>query len=339
MSFARPYLRLSLLAIAALLLAAPAAGGAPVTLGQTSSAALNCEPEASPYTAIQPQVAGGASYVVPEEGVITSWSHVAGPSITGQMQLKVYRPTSLATVYTVVRESAMQPIAANVLNVFSVSLGVKAGDVIGYSRPANSALRCAFATGLTADVTGEAPGVDDPMGAMTTFGLTAKTRINVSAVLHKFPVVEAVAPRAASVLGGDTVTLTGRDFTEAGAVTFADLPATSFTVVSDTRIDAVVPKRKARGTVDVFVYGPAGRSFATEIDRFRFAGCRVPTLKGRTLKKAKERLRAEECRIGKVRKAKGVAAKTGRVVKQSPKPAKTNAQFLPPGSKVSVKLG
>lgn len=309
-----------------------------MTLGQTSASGGGCT-TAYPYTQIQLQVATGSSYVVPGSGVITSWSHAAGPSGKGQMQLKVYRPTPTPNGYQVVRESPMQKLAPNVLNTFPISLGVQAGDLIGYSRPANSTVNCTLVTGLAGDVGADAPQADDPMGTTTIFNAPAKGgRINVSAVFYAYPAVEAVIPPTASVLGGETITLAGHDFTDASAVDFAGLPAAGFTVVSDTRIDVVVPKRNARDTVDVFVTGPAGRSFASTIDRFTFVGCRVPTLKKRTLKKAKERIRAEGCAVGNVRRAKGVTAKAGRVVKQSPQPTGAG-DFLAPGTKVSVRLG
>lgn len=61
----------------------------------------------------------------------------------------------------------------------------------------------------------------------------------------------------------------------------------------------------------------------------------MPKLKGKKLKAAKKMLRAADCRVGKVKKLEGASAKTGKVVKQKPKPGKV----LAPESKVSVKLG
>ncbi len=59
-------------------------------------------------------------------------------------------------------------------------------------------------------------------------------------------------------------------------------------------------------------------------------GCLVPKLKGKKLKKAKKTLKADDCRLGKVK-----GPKTGRVKKQQP----TLGAMLPAGSKVKVKLG
>jgi hypothetical protein len=59
----------------------------------------------------------------------------------------------------------------------------------------------------------------------------------------------------------------------------------------------------------------------------KFDACVVPKLKGRTLKRAKKRLKGAECRLGK---AKG----RGKVTKQRPKPG----TVLPPDRKVKVTL-
>ena len=61
--------------------------------------------------------------------------------------------------------------------------------------------------------------------------------------------------------------------------------------------------------------------------------CVVPKLKGKKLKRAKKVLRSGECKLGKVKKRKGL--KKGKVRKQNPPPG----TVLPVDSKVNVKLG
>lgn len=63
--------------------------------------------------------------------------------------------------------------------------------------------------------------------------------------------------------------------------------------------------------------------------------CLVPTLKGRSLKALKRRLRKADCRLGRVKKLKGATAKTGLVVRQNPEPGLK----LAPGATVRVTLG
>jgi hypothetical protein len=65
------------------------------------------------------------------------------------------------------------------------------------------------------------------------------------------------------------------------------------------------------------------------------ASCKVPKLGGKKLRVAKKQLGAADCKLGKVKKKKGVTAKSGKVVKQSPKAGTVETA----GSKVSLKLG
>ncbi|OBT44743.1 hypothetical protein VE00_05310 [Pseudogymnoascus sp. WSF 3629] len=75
------------------------------------------------------------------------------------------------------------------------------------------------------------------------------------------PVVSTVSPTSGPATGGNTVVINGSGFTHATAVTFGSTPATSFTVASDTAINAVVPPGpSAGGDVSVFVTGPGGTS-------------------------------------------------------------------------------
>jgi hypothetical protein len=65
------------------------------------------------------------------------------------------------------------------------------------------------------------------------------------------------------------------------------------------------------------------------------ARCKVPNLKGKTLKAAKKKIRAAGCKVGTVKKVGAASASTGRVKSQGPKPGRV----LAPGAKVNVKLG
>ena len=62
--------------------------------------------------------------------------------------------------------------------------------------------------------------------------------------------------------------------------------------------------------------------------------CRVPRLKGEKLKAAKKRIKAADCKLGKVTK-EGTAGKSAKVVKQKPAVGTTR----PAGSKINVVLG
>jgi alpha-tubulin suppressor-like RCC1 family protein len=82
------------------------------------------------------------------------------------------------------------------------------------------------------------------------------------------PVITAVSPQLGPTSGGNTVTLSGDNFTGATAVTFGTVPATSFTVTSATTATAVVPA--GAGTVDVSVTTPSGTSSPLAADRYTY---------------------------------------------------------------------
>ena len=67
------------------------------------------------------------------------------------------------------------------------------------------------------------------------------------------------------------VTITGTGFSGATGVFFGGMPATSYTVVSGTEIQATAPTEPA-GTVDVTVVNPAGASALSSADQFTYTG-------------------------------------------------------------------
>ena len=320
-------------------LLAAGAQAAPISLGQTSSTGIECT-TAYPYTEIQTASAESPSYTVPEGGgTIISWSHDANASTKTQLRLKVYRPTAEPNKFTLIGESALETIVPNQLNTFPTQIPVQAGDVLGYTRTANSEMRCLFSTASSGDTVADAPGVDDPLGATTMFNPPGSNyRINISAVLQPPPGITSISPSSGSIAGGTSVTITGHDFTGATSVNFGTAPAASFKVNSDTQITAMTAAAPP-DTVDLAVTTSAGRTPAGAADRFTFvapevpaAHCLVPKLKGKKLKAAKKALTKANCKLGKVKGHKGKSAK---VTKQNPKPGK----ILGAGSKVNVKLG
>jgi hypothetical protein len=92
------------------------------------------------------------------------------------------------------------------------------------------------------------------------------------------PLVTSITPPAAPLAGGTTVTIIGSNFTGATAVTFGTTPATSFTIVSSTKITATVPA--GTGTVDVTVTNSNGKSSTSSADQFTYEG--KPTITGVT---------------------------------------------------------
>lgn len=67
--------------------------------------------------------------------------------------------------------------------------------------------------------------------------------------------------------GGDTITITGSNFTGATSVQFNGIEATSFTVVNDTTISAVVPAGNTEGVITVYKQ-PSSNGYGTSATAF-----------------------------------------------------------------------
>jgi IPT/TIG domain len=89
-----------------------------------------------------------------------------------------------------------------------------------------------------------------------TVTTAAGTSVGVPFTYLPVPTLTSISPASGPVTGGTTVIVSGTGFTGATAVFFGILPATSFTVNSDTQITAVAPP--GLGTVPVTVTTPAG---------------------------------------------------------------------------------
>lgn len=314
-----------------LLALAPGAGAAPVvvgsplvgTFGQTGGSGITA-------TLLNLSIAApGASSTSPVNGAIIRW-HLLGAE-GGPFRLRVLHPAG-GTSYTAAGTSAGVTALGPGLETFPTALPIKAGDTVGLdiikgqklgaiANPA--AVIAAFepipVEGSTQPFKESAPGAE--------FGFNAE--------VQPAPTVTAVAPRSGTFKGGNRVTITGTDFANVSAVSFGTVPAREFTVVSEGQITAIAPRLPKPRKVDVAVTTIAGTSVVGEADLYSFAACLVPRLKTKSLKAAKKQLRKAGCKVGKLKKTAGATAKSGKVVKQGPKPGKK----LAPGTKVNVTLG
>ena len=84
------------------------------------------------------------------------------------------------------------------------------------------------------------------------------------------PIITAVLPARGAIAGGTAVRITGSSLTGASAVRFGNLPAASYTIVSDTEIQAVSPKAAAAGTVNVIVTSTVGVSSVGAPNQFTY---------------------------------------------------------------------
>ena len=123
--------------ISTALLASPSASSAATQVGQTVDPSSSfCSQNTTWLQSTSPS----NQYVVPTDGVITSWSFLGGSIAPSQLKLKVGHVGT--TSLTIVGESAPENPAANSLNTFSARVPVHALDVIGFYWPSPSA-RCA----------------------------------------------------------------------------------------------------------------------------------------------------------------------------------------------------
>lgn len=114
------------------------------------------------------------------------------------------------------------------------------------------------------------PGAGSADVTVSTGGGTSAASAADQFFFGSAPAVTSLSVKRGPVTGGGTITITGTGFSGANAVSFGPVPATSVTVVSDTKITATIPPNLA-GAVDVTVANPAGTSAAKAADRYTYA--------------------------------------------------------------------
>jgi hypothetical protein len=214
----------SLAVACAISLTLASVANASVTVGQLVTPNAGC---GGAITILQTGVASGASYTVPSDGVITSWSvQDASLPITG-LKLKVGRLVS-GNQYSIVAESAAGPQTANSVNSYAAQIPVKAGDLIGESATGGT---CGVNSSNTADSVVAALG-DVPVGTMATFG----------------PPFHGIIPVAANVepdadgdgFGDETQDLCPTDASTHGPCPSVAVPVTPPAAAAPRRIPAVI---------------------------------------------------------------------------------------------------
>jgi hypothetical protein len=94
------------------------------------------------------------------------------------------------------------------------------------------------------------------------------------------PTVTALSQQVGKVQGGETVTITGTNFTVLGgtttAVKFGAVNATSFTIVNATTLTCVTPAQFSGTVTNVIVTTTDGVSPATAANQFIYRGITNP---------------------------------------------------------------
>jgi hypothetical protein len=275
----------------------------------------------------------GANATSPVSGAVVRWS-VLGAE--GPFVLRVLRPVG-GTSYSGVGSSTVGFAPSLAKQTFNTNLPIKAGDTIGLDVFTGAKLAIAGASSGSL-VAAWSPQIGENETRPYIGPQAAEVAFN--AEVQAQPIVAAVTPSSGPVTGGTAVTIGGAEFAGVSAVKFGANAAASFTVNSEGQINAVAPAGTP-GATDVTATTAGGTSPVTPADRFEYLAsspppaCTVPNLNGKKLKGAKKRLRTAHCKPGKVHRRKGVTAKKGKVVRQSPKAGKQ----LTAGSKVNLTLG
>jgi hypothetical protein len=327
--------RLGLLAVAATsalaLLGGPAAQASTVTVGSVlppGSVATEFKAVQTFFNTALPEK--GANLASPVSGTIVRWRMQDAEG--GPFFLRVLRPNG-SGAYTAVGTSNPATPSGSGLQTFTANLPVHAGDLIGVD-PTNATDKVGVAEAAGASYGVVFPPPFDNATVAPSSSVAGK-EILISAEVQPTPAITSVDPDFGPVAGGTTVTITGTDLTAASAVKFGSLPATSFTVESETKITATAPRSKTVGAVDVTATTLAGTSVTSRVDRFYYEGCVVPKLKGKKLKAAKKAIGRADCKLGKVTRRAGKAKQRGKVLTQQPKPGKVLALH----AKVNLTLG
>lgn len=145
--------------------------------------------------------------------------------------------------------------------------------VSGITQP--SSYICSINLAVRADTLGVYPLAPTTLTFFTpqsgSFESTPGTPLTVTYA----PVIGALTPNAGVLQGGETVVITGTNFTGATSVTFGGISA-GFTVNSDTQITATTPPA-AKGARNVVVTALGGVNTATPTSAFYYAEP-VPTM-------------------------------------------------------------
>jgi hypothetical protein len=272
----------------------------------------------------------GANLVSPVNGAVVRW-RVQGAS-GGPFYLRVLHPNGKGAYEAAGTSLAATPTNEG-LQTFSTNLKIQAGDLVGID-PTNATDKIGVAETSGASYASIFPTPFDGSVVPPSESFSGK-EIELSAEILPVPEVTSVTPSTGSVTGGTLLTIIGKNFANASAVKFGSVPATSFSVDSDTEITATAPRSVRPGKVDVTVTTLAGDNANTRFDDFLYRACVVPSLKNKTLKEAKRSLRQRGCKLGRVKKVEAPAKKEGEVVKQTPRPGR----ILAPGARVRVNLG
>ncbi len=144
--------------------------------------------------------------------------------------------------------------------------GFTGATAVTFGSTAAASYTVVSAIKITARTPAHAAGLVDV--SVTTAGGTSAAVAADQYTFAPAPTVTSVAPSTGPAAGGQTITITGTEFTGVTAVKFNSVAAASFTVVTPTSITAVTPP--GSGRVNVKVTAAGGTSAAVATDKYTY---------------------------------------------------------------------
>lgn len=288
----------------------------------------------------------GAQLTSPVSGAVVRW-HVLGGNTAGTYRLRTMSQLSPSSFLFSGSSAPVSSVPSVGIQTFTAMMPITTGQTIGLDMSESASV--GLGSGLGSFDQWEPVPADGTSPATINTGTVA---IGFNAEVQPVPTITALGSASGPTGGGTSVTVTGTDLEGATAVKFGSSPAASFTVDSENQITATSPA--GSGSVPVSVTTVAGT--ATSGQQFTYQAqqasnptatptpapisapaktCRVPKLKGKSLKVARTAIIRADCNVGRVNKKKGVKAATAKVVAQSSKPG----TVLPARTAVNVTLG
>jgi IPT/TIG domain/PASTA domain len=326
-----------------LITSAAAAQAAVVTLGPNLTGTYSSSSCGAPCTLANVSLAQlGAQLTSPVTGVVVRW-HVLEGTTAGTYRLRTMSPLSPPSFLFTSSSEPVSSVPSAGIQTFTATMPITAGQTIALDMSSTASVGLAFSFG-SFDQWEPVPA-DGTSPATTNNGTYG---VGFNAEVQPPPVVSALGSSSGPAAGGTSVLIAGTDLENTTSVTFGGIPA-AFGQVSESSLVATTPP-SAAGPVLVTVKTLAGSSTAAQPFSYQNAPaaspapapisapaktCKVPTLKGKSLKASKTKIKGADCKVGKVTKLKGAKAATGKVVGQNKKPG----TVLPAGTIVKVTLG
>jgi hypothetical protein len=221
-----------------------------------------------------------ASFTVVSSDSITATAPVASP---GTVNVTVTTPTG--TSATSSADSFTFTTPPPVVTAIAPASGSTSGGTVvtitgtaftgAYAVHFGASLASIVVNSDTSITATSPPGIvgSFPVTVTTLYGTSKKTGASFTySERVTTPVVTGVSPQAGftSAKTSDTVTITGTGFSDATAVDFGSVAASSINLISDSTISATSPPNTTAQTVDVTVTTPAGKSTTSAADLFTF---------------------------------------------------------------------